>query len=69
MHQQVGNRHFFSEFKFYLRSARKWNNNSAMKYIKNFGKVVRIYLASGWIPTYRFLYFKIKLKKVERIFN
>ncbi|MBS7563727.1 phage integrase SAM-like domain-containing protein [Mucilaginibacter sp. Bleaf8] len=34
--------HFITEFEFHLRSVRKCNNNSAFKYIKNFGKIVRI---------------------------
>lgn len=59
---------FISEFEFYLRSERKCNNNSAFKYIKNFGKVIRICLASGWITINPFLNYKIKIKKVDRPF-
>lgn len=59
---------FISEFEFYLRSVRKCNNNSALKYIKNFGKIVRICLASGWITVNPFLNYKIKIKKVDRPF-
>jgi site-specific recombinase XerD len=59
---------FISEFEFYLRSERKCNNNSAFKYIKNFGKIIRICLASGWISVNPFLNYKIKIKKVDRPF-
>ncbi|RFZ94811.1 site-specific integrase [Mucilaginibacter conchicola] len=59
---------FISEFEFYLRSVRKCNNNSALKYIKNFGKIVRICLANGWIIINPFLNYKIKIKKVDRPF-
>jgi site-specific recombinase XerD len=59
---------FISEFEFYLRSERKCNNNSALKYIKNFGKIIRICLASGWITINPFLNYKIKIKKVDRPF-
>ncbi|SDH12963.1 site-specific integrase [Mucilaginibacter gossypii] len=59
---------FISEFEFYLRSERKCNNNSAFKYIKNFGKIIRICLASGWITVNPFLNYKIKIKKVDRPF-
>ena len=59
---------YISEFEFYLRTVRKCNNNSAMKYIKNFGKIVRICMANGWITTNPFLSFRIKIKKVERVF-
>ena len=65
--KQIDHR-FVSEFDFYLRSVRKCNNNSALKYIKNFGKVVRICLASGWITVNPFLNYKIKIKKVDRPF-
>ena len=63
--KQIDHR-FISEFEFYLRSVRKCNNNSALKYIKNFGKIVRICLASGWITVNPFLNYKIKIKKVDR---
>ncbi|WPU91857.1 site-specific integrase [Mucilaginibacter sabulilitoris] len=59
---------FISEFEFYLRTVRKCNNNSALKYIKNFGKIVRICLASGWIIVNPFLNYKIKIKKIDRPF-
>ncbi|WPV01665.1 site-specific integrase [Mucilaginibacter sp. cycad4] len=65
--KQIDHR-FISEFEFYLRSVRKCNNNSALKYIKNFGKIVRICLASGWITVNPFLNYKIKIKKVDRPF-
>jgi len=60
--------HFITEFEFYLRSVRKCNNNSAFKYIKNFGKIVRICLANGWITINPFLNYKIRIKKVDRPF-
>ncbi|CAM3983695.1 site-specific integrase [Mucilaginibacter galii] len=65
--KQIDHR-FLSEFEFYLRSVRKCNNNSALKYIKNFGKIVRICIASGWITINPFLNFKIRIKKVDRPF-
>lgn len=40
---------FISEYEFYLRSVRKCENNSAVKNLKNFGKIIRICLANGWI--------------------
>jgi hypothetical protein len=33
---------FITEYEFYLRSVRKCSNNTAVKYIKNFGKIIRI---------------------------
>lgn len=43
------NYEFISEYDFYLRSIRKCNNNSAVKYLKNFGKIIRICLANPWM--------------------
>lgn len=65
--KQIDHR-FLSESEFYLRSVRKCNNNSALKYIKNFGKIIRICIASGWITINPFLNFKIRIKKVDRPF-
>jgi hypothetical protein len=40
---------FITEYEFYLRSVRNCGYNSAVKYIKNFGKIIRICLANGWL--------------------
>ncbi|MEN0054501.1 MAG: phage integrase SAM-like domain-containing protein [Mucilaginibacter sp.] len=40
---------FVVSYDFYLRSVRKCANNSAVKYLKNFKKIVRICIASGWL--------------------
>ena len=58
---------FISEYDFYLRSVRKCNNNTTVKYIKNFKKIILICLASGYISTNPFLNYKPKLKPVSRI--
>lgn len=43
------NHEFITDFDFYLRSVRKCQNNSTVKYIKNFGKIIRICIANGWL--------------------
>jgi site-specific recombinase XerD len=53
---------FVSEYDFYLRSVRKCNNNTTLKYIKNFGKIIRICLSNGWIVRDPFLNYKGKIK-------
>ena len=53
---------------FYLRSERKCANNSAVKYIKNFKKIVRICLSSGWLDKDPFLNYRAKVKRVDRTF-
>lgn len=59
---------FVTEYEFYLRSVRKCANNTAVKYIKNFGKIISICLANGWIEKNPFANFKSKVKEVERVF-
>jgi site-specific recombinase XerD len=59
---------FITEYEFYLRSIRKCNNNSAVKYIKNFGKVIRICISNGWLDKNPFVNYKAKVKEVERAF-
>ena len=62
------NHAFITEYEFYLRSVRNCNNNSAVKYIKNFGKIIRICLANGWLDKNPFANYKAKVKEVERHF-
>ena len=52
----------------YLKSIRKCNQNTTAKYIKNFGKIVRICLANGWITRDPFVNYKCKIIEVERAF-
>jgi integrase len=59
---------FLADFDFYLRSVRHCNNNSAVKYIRNFGKIIRICLANRWITYDPFLNYKNKIKTVDRVF-
>jgi site-specific recombinase XerD len=59
---------FIAEYDFYLRSVRQCGNNSAVKYLKNFGKIIRICIASGWITVDPFLNYKQKVKKVDRVY-
>jgi site-specific recombinase XerD len=59
---------FINDFNFYLRTERKCNNNSAVKYIKNFRKVIRLCLFNGWLDKDPFIQFKAKVKEVERVF-
>lgn len=47
--------HFITEFEFYLRSVRKCANNSAVKYVRNFGKIIHICIANRWLTYDPFL--------------
>lgn len=42
------NHEFIMAYDFYLRSERSCNNNSTVKYLKNFKKVILICMANGW---------------------
>lgn len=59
---------FITDYDFYLRSIRKCANNTTVKYIKNFKKIVNICIANGWIERDPFINFKATLKEVERFF-
>lgn len=60
------NHEFITFLEFYLRSVCKCNNNSAVKYIKNFKKVIRICIANGWINKDPFVNYKSKVREVKR---
>jgi len=57
---------FIMDYDFWLRSVRKCANNTAVKYIKNFKKIIRLCMANGWLSKDPFLSYKAKLKVVER---
>jgi site-specific recombinase XerD len=57
---------FLTDFEYYLRSVRKCGNNSAIKYIKNLGKIIRICIGNGWLTIDPYLNYKPKTKAVHR---
>ena len=59
---------FITGYDFYLRSERKCANNSAVKYIKNFKKIILICIANGWLDKDPFVKYKAKVKQVERVY-
>lgn len=59
---------FVMDYDFWLRSVRKCTNNTAVKYIKNFKKIIKLCMAHGWLSKDPFLGYKAKLKAVERPF-
>jgi site-specific recombinase XerD len=62
------NHEFITDFDFFLRTVRKCANNSTVKYIKNFKKIIRICIANGWLDKDPFARYKTKLKEVDRAF-
>jgi site-specific recombinase XerD len=59
---------FIMEYEFFLRSERNCANNTAVKYIKNFSKIIKICLANHWIDRNPFANYKAKVKEVERVY-
>tara|TARA_R110002050_G_scaffold201588_1_gene336762 strand:+ start:519 stop:1763 length:1245 start_codon:yes stop_codon:yes gene_type:complete len=59
---------FITDYEFYLRSVRNCGNNTAVKYIKNFGKIIKICLANDWITKNPFANYKSKIREVERVY-
>jgi site-specific recombinase XerD len=62
------NHQFINGFEYYLKTTRKCAHNSAIKYITNFKKIIRIAHANNWIDKDPFIHWKGKLKIVEREF-
>jgi site-specific recombinase XerD len=62
------NHALITEYEFYLRSVRNCNNNTAVKYIKNFSKIIKICLANNWIDKNPFSNYKAKVREVERVY-
>jgi site-specific recombinase XerD len=59
---------FITDYEFYLRTVRNCANNTAVKYIKNFNKIIKICLANHWIEKNPFSNYKSKVKEVERVY-
>lgn len=59
---------FINDFDFYLRNNKNCNNNSTIKYIRNFGKIIKQSYVNGWIEKDPFLSYKGKVREVERVY-
>jgi site-specific recombinase XerD len=59
---------FLNDYEFYLRSVRNCNNNSAVKYLRNFGKIIHLCLANEWLEKNPLKNYKTSIKTVERTF-
>ena len=59
---------FVTDYEFWLRSVRNCNNNTAVKYIKNFNKIIKLCLANDWLNKNPFANYKAKVKEVERVY-
>lgn len=59
---------FISGLEYYLKTERKCAHNTAIKYVTNFKKIIRIAFANDWIQKDPFVNWKAKLRQVEREF-
>lgn len=57
---------FLNDFDYFLRKEKSCNNNSTIKYIRNFGKIVKQAHTNGWLEKDPFLKYKGKVKEKER---
>ncbi|PNW27417.1 site-specific integrase [Formosa algae] len=65
--RDIDNR-FIVKFEFFLKTVRKCNHNSALKYINNLKKIIRIALANQWMDIDPFYNYKVQYETVEREF-
>lgn len=59
---------FISDYEFFLRTVRNCANNSAVKYIKNFKKIINICLDNEWMIRNPFANYKSKVIITDAIF-
>lgn len=60
------NHEFITSFEYFLKSNKKLGHNSAIKYIINLKKIIRIAYANQWISRDPFFYWKASWKTRER---
>lgn len=60
------NHEFITEFDFYMRTVKKCSNNTTVKYIMNFRKIIKLALANAWLDKDPFVNYKKKIHKVDR---
>ena len=56
---------FVRNFEFFLKTEKLCQNNSALKHIKNFRKVIRIAIGNEWIKKDPFAYYRFKLEETD----
>jgi len=59
---------FLLKYGTFLRTCRNCNNNSTVKYIRNFGKIIKLALDNDWIKVDPMRKLKLRLEEVDRPF-
>ena len=62
------NYQFILNFEYFLKTHKECNHNSALKYVNNFKKIIRIALANQWMDRDPFYNYKVQFESVEREF-
>ena len=57
-----------TDFEFYLRSQKNCSNNTAVKYVRNFRKIIKLCLSNDWLEKDPFVKYDGKMKEVETEF-
>lgn len=59
---------FITDFEFWLKSEKKCNHNSTIKYLSNLRKIINLCIKNGWLTKDPFFGFKMTKKEVIRDF-
>jgi integrase len=62
------NHEFICNYEFWLKSVRKCEHNTVIKYLSNFRKIVNLCIKHGWLCHDPFAGFKMTKREVEREF-
>lgn len=60
------NLEFITEFDYYLRVVRCCNNNTTVKYVRNFQKIINLAISLSWLENTPFKNYKAKIETVDR---
>lgn len=59
---------FITDLEHYLKTVRKCNHNSTLKYIRNFRKIINLAVRNDWMDKDPFKAYRVKLKDTKRVF-
>ncbi|MBS1543482.1 MAG: site-specific integrase [Bacteroidetes bacterium] len=59
---------FIADYEFWLKTERKCEHNTTVKYLSNFKKIVHICMNNGWLAKDPFVGFKMAKREIERPF-
>jgi site-specific recombinase XerD len=62
------NYEFIADYEFWLKTERRCDHNTTVKYLSNFKKIVHIAIKNGWLARDPFVGFKMTKREVDRPF-